>query len=143
MMKNKPKVIDRIMESFFGISFDLVFNTNVIFLTGKSGNGKSFIFQALDEMRTYDARIETFNYKDLNRFSLDLLQYLHGKLIVIDNADILLNVQEREYIAFDDNNQYILIGRDPSDLMLTPENFHRVRFDEDSKTMSFSPLPLL
>ena len=142
-MRNKPKVVDRITESIFGILFDLVFDTNIIFLTGSSGNGKSFIFQALDEMRTYDARIETFNYKDLNKFSLNLLQTLHERLVVIDNADILLGIPERRYIAFDDNNQYLLIGRDPSDLMLTPENFHRVRFDEDSKTMSFSSLPFL
>ena len=33
------------------------------------------------------------------------------KLIVIDNADILLDDDTRKYISLDDKNQYLIIGR--------------------------------
>ena len=42
----------------------------------------------------------------------------YGKLIVIDNADLLLDDNMRWYIATDANNQYIIIGRNPMGLML-------------------------
>ena len=42
----------------------------------------------------------------------------YGKLIVIDNADLLLDDNMRWYIATDANNQYIIIGRNPTGLML-------------------------
>lgn len=142
-MKSDPAVLRSVDKSVFGVHLNLVFDNNLILLIGNSGNGRSFIFQILDELKTYDSRIETFNYKDLNRFYLETLENLKGKLIVIDNADILLDVPKRQYIAFDATNQYLLIGRDPSDLMITLENFKRVAFDEDTKTFSFRSLPLL
>ncbi len=142
-MKSNPKVVTNIVKNVFGVSINLMFDNNLTLLIGNSGNGKSFIFQILDELKTYDDQIETFNYRDLNKFHLDTLKNLKGKLIVIDNADILLDLPKREYIAFDDTNQYLIIGRDPSDLMITLENFKRVKFDEDTKTLSLSSLPLI
>lgn len=142
-MKSNPKVVTNIVKNVFGVSINLMFDNNLTLLIGNSGNGKSFIFQILDELKTYDDQIETFNYRDLNKFHLDTLKSLKGKLIVIDNADILLDLPKREYIAFDDTNQYLIIGRDPSDLMITLENFKRVKFDEDTKTLSLSSLPLI
>ena len=46
----------------------------------------------------------------------------NGKLIVIDNADVLLNNDMRKYIALDDKNQYLIIGRNPKNLFTTKEN---------------------
>ena len=37
---------------------------------------------------------------------------------MIDNADILLDDKMRQYIAFDAQNQYVIIGRNPTGLML-------------------------
>ena len=45
-----------------------------------------------------------------------------GKLVVIDNADILLNDDTRKYISVDDRNQYLIIGRNPKNLFATKEN---------------------
>ena len=43
---------------------------------------------------------------------------MKDKLFVIDNADILLDDKMRQYIAFDAQNQYVIIGRNPTGLML-------------------------
>ena len=45
-----------------------------------------------------------------------------GKLIVIDNADILLDDDTRKYISLDDKNQYLIIGRNPKNLFTTSDN---------------------
>lgn len=45
-----------------------------------------------------------------------------GKLIVIDNANILLDDDIRKYISLDDNNQYLIIGRNPKNLFTTGDN---------------------
>ena len=45
-----------------------------------------------------------------------------GKLVVIDNADILLDDDTRKYISLDDKKQYLIIGRNPKNLFATKEN---------------------
>ncbi|EET58582.1 hypothetical protein BRYFOR_09418 [Marvinbryantia formatexigens DSM 14469] len=41
---------------------------------------------------------------------------------MVDNADILLDDDTRKYISQDDENQYLLIGRNPKNLFATKEN---------------------
>ena len=48
------------------------------------------------------------------------------KLIVMDNADVLLDDDMRKYIAVDDKNQYLIIGRNPKDLFATRENLFQL-----------------
>ena len=46
---------------------------------------------------------------------------------MIDNADILLNDSLRGRIALDGKNQYILIGRNPTGLLLTMEEIYELK----------------
>jgi hypothetical protein len=41
---------------------------------------------------------------------------------VIDNADLLLDDEARRYISTDDQNQYLIIGRNPKNLFATKDN---------------------
>ena len=41
---------------------------------------------------------------------------------MIDNADVLLDDDVRKYIALDDKNQYLIIGRNPKNLFTTKDN---------------------
>ena len=52
----------------------------------------------------------------------EILSQTEGKLVVIDNADILLDDDTRKYISLDDKNQYLIIGRNPKNLFATKEN---------------------
>lgn len=57
-------------------------------------------------------------------------------MIVIDNADILLDDDTRKYIALDDKNQYLIIGRNPKNLFITKENlFELVSEKQGEQTM--------
>ncbi|MDE7358017.1 MAG: RluB protein [Lachnospiraceae bacterium] len=61
-----------------------------------------------------------------------------GKLIVVDNADILLDDDTRKYISLDDKNQYLIIGRNPKNLFTTKENLFELvseKIGEQTKFM--------
>ena len=67
--------------------------------------------------------IVCLNYLDYQKNIGDIIRNSEKKLIVIDNADILLDDDTRKYIALDDKNQYLIIGRNPKNLFATKENF--------------------
>ena len=76
------------------------------------------MFSFLKELSAEDKRIKCFNYLDWNKSYKSSIKRSKGKLIIIDNADILLDDAMRSYIALDGNNQYIIIGRNPTGLLL-------------------------
>lgn len=69
-----------------------------------------------------DSRILCLNYLDYQKDIMTIVSNTQGKLIVIDNADILLSDDIRKYISLDDKNQYLIIGRNPKNLFATKEN---------------------
>ena len=62
------------------------------------------------------------SYLDYQKDIGNIIRNTEKKLIVIDNADILLDDDTRKYIALDDKNQYLIIGRNPRNLFVTKEN---------------------
>ena len=60
-----------------------------------------------------------------------VIRNANGKLFVIDNADLLLDDGMRRHIALDAENQYIIIGRNPSELMLSQDEI--LEMDSESK----------
>ena len=63
------------------------------------------MFSFLKELSAEDKRIKCFNYLDWNKSYKSSIKRSKGKLIIIDNADILLDDAMRSYIALDGNNQ--------------------------------------
>ena len=59
------------------------------------------------------------NYLDCQRDIKTIINESEGKLIVIDNADVLLDDELRKQISLDDRNQYLIIGRNPKNLFAT------------------------
>ncbi len=55
--------------------------------------------------------IVCLNYLDYQKNIGNMIRKKKKKLIVINNADILLDDDTRKYIALDDKNQYLIIGR--------------------------------
>ncbi len=117
-MKIKPVVLDRIQTRHTSFEVDFILENNITFIVGDSGTGKSAVFSFLQEMAAEDKRIRCLNYLDQKRNYRNTIRQSRGKLIIIDNADILLDDAMRWYIATDGQNQYIIIGRNPTGLML-------------------------
>ena len=90
-MKIKPTVLDRIQTKHTNYVIDLRFESNVTFVTGDSGTGKSAVYSFLEEYSSEDKRIRCFNYLDHNKGYKASIRNSKGKLFVIDNADTLCN----------------------------------------------------
>ena len=130
-MKIKPIILDRLKTRHTNFMVDLEIRSNVTFITGDSGTGKSAVFSFLQELSSEDERIICFNYIDHNKDCKDTILKAKGKLFIIDNADILLDDEIRQYIAMDTENQYVIIGRNPTGLFLSQDEIYKM----DSENM--------
>ena len=121
-MKSKPIVMDHFstVHTSYIINFD--FTNNITILTGSSATGKTASFSFMRECMAMNPDIVCINYQDYQKDIKKLIAGETGKLIVIDNADILLDDDTRKYISLDDKNQYLIIGRNPKNLFATSDN---------------------
>ena len=121
-MNCKPIVMERYYTIHTSFVVDFQFTNNITILIGNSGTGKTASYSFLLESRSEDDRIVCLNHTDIKSDIKSIIESLEGKLIVIDNADILLDHSTRRYISFDSRNQYLIIGRDVRDFLTTEEN---------------------
>lgn len=121
-MKSKPIVMDHFSTIHSSFVIDFTFTNNITILMGDSGTGKTASFSFIRECMAINPEILCLNYLDYQKNIKDIISKEEGKLIVIDNADILLDDDTRKYISLDDKNQYLIIGRNPKNLFATKEN---------------------
>ena len=121
-MKSKPIVMEHFSTVHTSFVLDFDFTSNITILMGDSGTGKTASFSFIKECMALNPDIMCLNYLDYQKDIADIIKNANGKLIVIDNADVLLDDDVRKYIALDDKNQYLIIGRNPKNLFTTKEN---------------------
>ena len=121
-MKSKPLVMDHCSTVHTSFIVDFRFTNNITILTGDSGTGKTAAFSFIRECMAVNPNILCINYLDYQKDIRDMISRVDGKLVVIDNADVLLDDDTRKYISLDDKNQYLIIGRNPKNLFATKEN---------------------
>jgi len=121
-LKSKPLVMDHFSTVHTSFIVDFRFTNNITILTGDSGTGKTAAFSFIRECMAVNPNILCINYLDYQKDIRDMISRVDGKLVVIDNADILLDDDTRKYISLDDKNQYLIIGRNPKNLFATKEN---------------------
>ncbi len=121
-MKSKPVVMEHFSTEHTSFVLDFEFTNNITILMGDSGTGKTVAFSFIKECTALNPDIVCFNYLDYQKNIGNIIRNTEKKLIVIDNADILLDDNTRKYIALDDKNQYLIIGRNPKNLFVTKEN---------------------
>lgn len=121
-MKSKPVVMDHFSTIHTSFLIDFTFTNNITILMGDSGTGKTASFSFIKECMAMNPHILCLNYLDYQKNIRTIVSEAKGKLIVIDNADILLDDNVRKYISLDDKNQYLIIGRNPKNLFATKEN---------------------
>ena len=121
-MKSKPVVMNHFstVHTSYILNFD--FTNNITILTGSSATGKTVSFSFMRECMAVNPKIVCINYQDYQKNIKQLIAGETGKLIVIDNADILLDDDTRKYISTDGRNQYLIIGRNPRNLFTTSDN---------------------
>ena len=121
-MKSKPVVMEHFstVHTSYILNFD--FTNNITILTGSSATGKTASFSFMRECMAVNPNIMCINYQDYYKNIKKMISEETWKLIVIDNADILLDDDTRKYISMDHKNQYLIIGRNPKNLFTTSDN---------------------
>ncbi|WP_072446807.1 ABC transporter ATP-binding protein [Blautia sp. Marseille-P3201T] len=128
-MKSKPIVMKHFSTVHTSFVVDFTFTNNITILMGDSGIGKTATFSFIRECMALNSKILCMDNYDYQKNIKEIIVRTKGKLIVIDNADILLDDDIRKYISLDDKNQYLIIGRNPKNLFATKENL----FELESK----------
>lgn len=142
-MKSKPIVMDHFSTVHTSYIVDFNFTNNITILTGSSGTGKTASFSFIKECMAINPNIICLNYLDYQKDIKDIIRNQKGKLVVIDNADILLNDDTRKYISLDDKNQYLIIGRNPKNLFATSDNLFELVSEHNGEQTKFRIEPYL
>lgn len=142
-MKSKPMVMDHFKTVHTSYIINFNFTNNITILTGESATGKTAAFSFIKECMSVNPDILCINYLDYQKDILDMICKVQGKLIVIDNADILLDDRTRKYISLDGKNQYLIIGRNPKNLFATKENLFELTSRKIGEQIEFSIKPYL
>ena len=137
-MKIKPVICNKIQtkHTSFAVDFDLM--QNITFIIGDSGTGKSAVCSFLQELAAEDKTIKGYNYLDKNTGYKTAIKRSKSKLIIIDNADILLDDDMRHYISLDGKNQYIIIGRNPTGLLLSQDEIVELKSETTNGQTRFT-----
>lgn len=104
-------------------SYMLEFDDRITLVRGDSATGKTYLYQLLEDLKLtkeYNA-IKLFNYKTEDFH--DSFWKCRNNFVVIDNADLLLNEEDRRFINFESSNQYMLFLRNCDGLNLSAESF--------------------
>ena len=135
----------KIDAKIFEYRAELNIDDNLTLINGDSGIGKTLIFNYLDRCSYDNDKIKCFNAKYLEKIKLDgksvqralenRLKLIKKSLIVIDNAEIILDDRLRRYIAFDGDNTYMIFGRNVSGLWITENNIATLVRDTKNKRM--------
>lgn len=142
-MKSRPIVMDNFSTVHTSFVVDFKFTSNLTILTGDSGTGKTATFSFIRECMAVNPRILCLDIHDYQKNIKEILLQTKGKLIVIDNADILLDDDTRKYISLDDENQYLIIGRNPKNLFATKENLFELISRKNGEQTVFTIEPYL
>lgn len=142
-MKSKPIVMEHFSTVHTSYIVNFAFTNNITIITGLSAAGKTATFSFIKECMAINPDILCLNYLDYQRNIKEILSQAKGKLIVIDNADILLDDDTRKYISLDSENQYLIIGRNPRNLFATKDNLFELVSRKIGEQTEFQIQPYL
>ena len=142
-MKSKPVVMEHFSTVHTSFVVDFTFTKNRTILMGDSGTGKTATFSFIRECMAVNSKILCLDNYDYQKDIKEIISQTEGKLVVIDNADILLNDDTRKYISLDNKNQYLIIGRNPKNLFATKENLFELVSEKIGEQTVFTIQPYL
>lgn len=94
-MKSKPIVMEHFSTVHTSFVVDFTFTNNITILMGDSGTGKTATFSFIRECMAINPQILCLDNYDYQKDIKEILSQTEGKLVVIDNADILLDDDTR------------------------------------------------
>lgn len=125
-------IYDTIKFEVDPFSYFWEFADRITLVRGDSAMGKTYLYQMLEDLRMTKAyqAIKLFNYK-IEDFH-ENQKKCKGRFVVINNADLLLDDENRRFINFDSSNQYMLFARNCDGLNLLAGSF-MLLYEDDYK----------
>lgn len=98
---------------------------------GDSSTGKSYIKDTARAYYNDEAKAPVVVFDYTQTVDLDVLRALKNRLIIIDNADILLDGKEEvsRHINSDNENTYLLFMRSENGIDTSIDNYAELRFN--------------
>lgn len=106
------KLIDLIQFDTGKYNFNFKLNGAITVICGDSATGKTLFYNKLmyEAFSKDNKQYKFINFRDKEDIG-ELISKWRGKVIIIDNADILIDISLSNKIYRDRSNQYILMGR--------------------------------
>jgi len=103
--------------------YHLEFTGRITLVRGDSATGKTYLYQMLEDLKQLEQyqAVKLFNYKS-DDFH-ERLKICQNKFIVIDNADTILDDEDKRFINFEISNQYLLFLRNCDGLNVSADSF--------------------
>lgn len=104
-------------------TYELFFDDRITLVGGDNGTGKTALYEILEDLKLTDEynAIKLFNYKSDNM--KENLMKCKECFVVIDNADILIDDDIKQFINFEFSNQYMLFLRNCDGLNVSDKSF--------------------
>lgn len=104
------------------LKYDLDLRGNVTVVKGDSGTGKTLLCKvAKQNIENYgDKRLAVIDSSNKNIINMESLRNLKGKIIFIDDADLIKQKELFNFIVTDTSNYYIVFKRDSTDIKVSP-----------------------
>ena len=107
------KLLSKYKVKDSGINFDISLLDRLTIISGESGVGKTLLFKAIERdcILNSNNNFICLNYDDLASGNIEYtLNTAKNRIIVIDNANVILNDLQKILISMDINNQYIIFS---------------------------------
>lgn len=121
------------------IIYSLNLHGNTTIIDGDSGTGKTLMCQVAKQMIANNADyLVTYDTDNKSSLNVNILKQYKNKLIIIDNADLIVYGDILEYILNDRNNHYILFRRNNYDVRLSPNYYAKlVKNDKNIRYLEY------
>lgn len=134
-------IINRLKVDAGIIKFDLKLNNGLTVIGGRSSTGKTLLYDTLQDQSIADGtkKFKFINYLRLNdSIPIKDLFKESGKIFIVDNADILMDIPNIGlHIENDKKNQYIIFARDIAKYILTKDRVATIREENGTLVLSY------
>ena len=116
-------LLSKYKTHFDEYEIDISLTQNLSILQGDSGVGKSLIYNVLNRdflhgVFKFKCYFINYNMLKCREIVNDILNSAVNSLIVIDNANILLDYSQRRFISSDGRNQYVIISHNTDGFLI-------------------------
>lgn len=130
--------------NILGYKYNLEFAPRITLISGNSGTGKTVLFKYFKAIEDGNNNsnimaLNTSKVKSLKKSGVDIANLIintKNKLVVIDNADLILTEPVTKAILFNQDNQYILFGRTCNGLCLDENEIAELEINDNNEIIT-------